>query len=96
MSLLTALFARLWPLIVSDFLQLFEEFRAKQWALLWRESRDGFDATDLHCYCYCHCYCHCHCHYHCNGYANILTRIWNTHRNIFGGFTPAELESDFK
>jgi hypothetical protein len=29
-------------LIVSEFPPLFEEFRAKRWALLWQGSRDGF------------------------------------------------------
>jgi hypothetical protein len=42
---------RLDSLIVSDFPPLFEEFRAKHFNLLWRDSRDGFTAGEFHCFC---------------------------------------------
>jgi hypothetical protein len=65
--------------IVSDFPKLFEEFKTKQFTLLWRGSRDGFRARDFHC--------------RCDGHPNTLTVILDTHGNIFGGFTPVEWKS---
>jgi hypothetical protein len=35
-------------LIVPDFPRLFEEFRAKRWALLWRNSRDCLTTVEFH------------------------------------------------
>jgi hypothetical protein len=65
--------------IVPDFPEIFEEFKEKQVALLWRGSRDGFRASDFHG--------------RCDGRANTLTVILDTKGNIFGGFTPVEWES---
>jgi archaellum component FlaC len=65
--------------IISDFPEIFAEFRTKQFSLLWRGSRDGFSASEFHG--------------RCDGHANTLTVILDTNGNIFGGFTPAEWES---
>jgi hypothetical protein len=67
--------ARLVSLIVSKFPPLFEEFRAKRWAVLWRGSRDGFGAAEFHG--------------RCDGRANNLALTRDTVRNIFGHFTRA-------
>jgi hypothetical protein len=72
--------ARLKSLIISDFPSLFEEFRAKRFKRLWRDSRDGFTAQK--------------CHLRCDGRTNTLTLISDTDGNIFGGFTPVEWEND--
>jgi hypothetical protein len=67
---------------VSDFPEIFAEFRGQQFSLLWRGSRDGFRdfrARDFHV--------------RCDGHSNTLTVILDTNRNIFGGFTPVEWES---
>jgi hypothetical protein len=60
-------------LIVDQCSSLFEEFRTKQWSLVWRGNRDGFSATDFH--------------KHCDGCSNTLTLIFDTKGNIFEGFT---------
>jgi hypothetical protein len=65
--------------IVPDCPKLFEDFKTKQFALLWRGSRDGFDARDFHS--------------RCDGHANTLTVSLDTDGNIFGGFTPLKWES---
>jgi hypothetical protein len=65
--------------IISDFPEIFAEFRKKQISLLWRGSRDGFGASEFHG--------------RCDGHANTLTVILDTKGNIFGGFTPMEWES---
>jgi hypothetical protein len=65
--------------IVPDFPKLFEDFKKKQYTLLWRGSRDGFHASSFHS--------------RCNGHPNTLTVILDTKGNIFGGFTPVEWES---
>jgi hypothetical protein len=62
-----------------DFPAVFDEFREKQFTLLWRGSRDGFGAFDFHS--------------RCDGHPNTLTVILETDGNIFGGFTPVEWES---
>jgi hypothetical protein len=62
-----------------DFPAIFDEFREKQFILLWRGSRDGFSADEFHS--------------RCDGHPNTLTLILDTKRNIFGGFTPVEWES---
>jgi hypothetical protein len=64
--------------IVPHFPELFEEFKKKQFTLLWRGSRDGFGAGDFHG--------------RCDGHPNTLTVILDTEGNIFGGFTPVEWE----
>jgi len=48
-------------------------FETKSFSLLWRGSRDGFDAETFHRLC--------------NGKANTVTVIKNTNGFIFGGFT---------
>jgi hypothetical protein len=68
-------------LIVSDFPEIFAEFREKRLLLLWRGSRDGFRARDFHG--------------HCDGHANTLTVILDTNGNVFGGFAPMAWESRF-
>jgi hypothetical protein len=65
--------------IVTEFPRLFEEFQSKHFKLLWRGSRDGFNATEFH--------------HRCDGHANTLTLIQDTNDNIFGGFTPVKWES---
>jgi hypothetical protein len=65
--------------IVADFPKLFEDFKNKQFTLLWRGSRDGFGPNDFH--------------RRCDGHPNTLTVILDTAGNIFGGFTPLEWES---
>jgi hypothetical protein len=65
--------------IISDFPDIFAEFRRKQISLLWRGSRDGFKAREFH--------------RRCDGHANTLTVILDREGNIFGGFTPVKWES---
>jgi hypothetical protein len=65
--------------IISDLPEIFAEFRKNQISLLWRGSRDGFEAQEFH--------------RRCDGHANTLTVILDTEGNIFGGFTPVEWES---
>jgi hypothetical protein len=65
--------------IISDIPEIFAEFRGKRFSLLWRGSRDGFNAQEFHG--------------RCDGRANTLTVILDTEGNIFGGFTPLEWES---
>jgi hypothetical protein len=66
-------------LIIGEFPPLFDEFRWKQFTLLWRGSRDGFGAQEFH--------------RRCDGRANTLTLILDTKGNVFGGFTPVKWES---
>jgi hypothetical protein len=68
--------------IVQQFPDLFAPFRPNQFNRLWRGSRDGFGAMDFHG--------------RCDGHANTLTLIEDTGGNIFGGFTPAEWDSNGK
>jgi hypothetical protein len=63
--------------ILSDIPEIFAEFR--KFSLLWRGSRDGFEATKFH--------------RRCDGHPNTLTVILDTKGNIFGGFTPLKWES---
>jgi hypothetical protein len=65
--------------IISDFPEIFAEFRGKRFSLLWRGSRDGFKTQEFHG--------------RCDAHGNILTVILDTKGNIFGGFTPLEWES---
>jgi hypothetical protein len=65
--------------IVPDFPKLFEDFKEKQFTLLWRGSRDGFGADAFHS--------------RCDGHPNTLTVILDTKGNIFGGFTPVKWDS---
>jgi hypothetical protein len=64
--------------IISDFPEIFAEFRRKRFSLLWRGSRDGFGASEFH--------------RRCDGHGNTLTVILDTKGNIFGGFAPVEWE----
>jgi hypothetical protein len=66
-------------LIVSQFPVLFAEFAQQQFTLLWRGSRDGFQAK--------------HFHGRCDGHAPTLTFIADKQGNVFGGFTPVSWES---
>jgi hypothetical protein len=65
--------------IVRDFPTLFDDFKTKQFTLLWRGSCDGFGARNFHG--------------RCDGHPNTLTVILDTNGNIFGGFTPVEWDS---
>jgi hypothetical protein len=65
--------------IISDFPEIFAEFRGKQISLLWRGSRDGFEAKEFHG--------------RCDGHSNTLTVILEADWNIFGAFTPVKWES---
>jgi hypothetical protein len=65
--------------IVSEFPEIFTEFKEKDFTLLYRGSRDGFDAYGFHD--------------RCDGHANTLTVILDTNGNSFAGFTPVEWES---
>jgi hypothetical protein len=65
--------------IISDFPEIFGDFREKWFSLLWRGSRDGFNGYEFH--------------WRCDGYSNTLIVILDTKGNIFGGFTPVEWES---
>jgi hypothetical protein len=65
--------------IVTGFPKIFDEFKQKQFTLLWRGSRDGFGAREFH--------------KRCDGHPNTLTVILDTDGNIFGGFTPVEWDS---
>jgi hypothetical protein len=68
--------------IVPDFPELFEDFRNKQFPLLWRGSRDGFTVEDFHS--------------RCDGRPNTLTVILESDRSIFGGFSPVTWDSTRK
>jgi hypothetical protein len=65
--------------IVPDFPKLFEDFKEKQFILLWRGSRDGCRPSEFH--------------RRCDGHPNTLTLILDADGNIFGGFTPLEWDS---
>jgi hypothetical protein len=65
--------------IISEFPDIFAEFKRKHFKVLWRGSRDGFKAKAFH--------------RRCDDHANTLTVILDTKGNIFGGFTPVEWES---
>jgi hypothetical protein len=65
--------------IVPGFPKLFEDFKRKQFTLLWRGSRDRFKAQAFHS--------------RCDGHPNTLTVILDARGNIFGGFTPVAWES---
>jgi hypothetical protein len=65
--------------IISDFPDIFADFREKRFSLLWLGSRDGFGTRDFRS--------------RCDGHANTLTVILDRNGNIFGGFTPVEWDS---
>jgi hypothetical protein len=62
--------------IISDFPEIFAEFRGKWFSLLWRGGRDDFGAGDFHS--------------RCDDHANTLTVVLETNGNVFGGFTQVE------
>jgi hypothetical protein len=66
-------------LIVSNFPAIVAEFSGKSFKLLWRESHDGFGASQFHG--------------HCDSHANTLTVIYDREGNTIGGFTAMEWES---
>jgi hypothetical protein len=61
---------------------VFEEFRLKQFQLLWRGSRDGFQSSVFHRLC--------------DGHANTLTIILDNNGNIFGGFAAVPWQRNQK
>jgi hypothetical protein len=65
--------------ILSDFPEIFADFRGKHFELLCPGSREGFKAQEFH--------------RRCDGHANTLNVILDTKGNIFGGFTPVKWES---
>jgi hypothetical protein len=65
--------------IVTEFPNLFADFKNKQFTLLWRGSRDSFGQRDFYS--------------RCDGHPNTLTVILDMNGNIFGGFTPVEWET---
>jgi hypothetical protein len=65
--------------IISDFPEIFAEFRGKQFKLLWCGSRDGFGLAEFHS--------------RCDGHPNTITVILDIEGNIFGGFTPLKWDS---
>jgi hypothetical protein len=64
--------------ILSVFPEIFAEFGAKRFGLLWRGSRDGFEARTFYRLC--------------DGRSDTVTVILDTTGNIFGGFTPVAWE----
>jgi hypothetical protein len=54
-------------------------FESKSFSLLWRGSRDGFEASTFHS--------------RCDGKANTMTLIKNTHGYVFGGYTAVPWSS---
>jgi hypothetical protein len=65
--------------IIPEFAKLFDEFAWRRSTLLWRGSRDGFEAGEFH--------------KRCDRHTNTLTVILDRNGNIFGGFTPVAWES---
>jgi hypothetical protein len=65
--------------IISEFPSIFERFKEKSFVLLWRGSKDGFNARQFH--------------QRCDGHRNTLTIIEDIRGNIFGGFTPIAWKS---
>jgi hypothetical protein len=59
--------------ILAHIPEIFDEFRDRNWTLLWRGSRNGFTPSDFHS--------------RCDGH-NTLTIVRDTIGNIFGCFTP--------
>jgi hypothetical protein len=63
-------------LLVSEFPEIFGEFRGRRFSLSWRGTRDSFDAGAFHC--------------RYDVQSDSVTLILDTKGNIFGGFTPAK------
>jgi hypothetical protein len=70
---LTSQTLRNWTLpistIISDFPEIFAEFRGKRFEILWRGSRDGFAASEFH--------------RRCDWHANTLVVIFKHEREYF-------------
>jgi hypothetical protein len=66
--------------IIKQFpIEILSEFKANRFVLLWRGTRDGFQAKIFH--------------ERCDGHSNTLTIIEDVHGYIFGGFTPISWDS---
>jgi hypothetical protein len=65
--------------IISAIPEIFSVFGEKRFQLLYRGSRDGFQASDFH--------------RQCNGHPNTVTLILSTNGSIFGGYTPLSWSS---
>jgi hypothetical protein len=65
--------------IVTECPVIFGRFRAKEFRLLYRGSRDGFGAANFHT--------------RCNGHRHTVTLILSTDGWIFGGYTPVAWNS---
>jgi hypothetical protein len=63
--------------IISDFPEIFGEFRKKEFSVLWRGSRDGFKAKEFYD--------------RCDGHANTLTVIFGHEREYFRRFYAGEM-----
>jgi hypothetical protein len=61
---------------------ILQEMQGREFRLLWRASRDGFNAREFHS--------------RCNGHSNTLTLVMDVGGNIFGGFTPCAWEEGFR
>jgi hypothetical protein len=60
--------------IILDFPSIFSMFRSREFRLLYRGTRDGFESGDFHHYC--------------NGHTNTITIVKSTNDYVFGGYTP--------
>jgi hypothetical protein len=65
--------------IITGFPPISKTFQGKQFALLWRGTRDGFEAQTFH--------------ERCDRHSNTVTLIESDGGFIFGGFTPVPWES---
>jgi hypothetical protein len=65
--------------IISNFHDVFHEFRNRQLKLLYRGSRDGFRSSNFH--------------EKCDGQSDTITLIRTTKDFIFGGYTPLSWDS---
>jgi hypothetical protein len=65
--------------IISAVPDIFSVFGCKRFQLLYRGSRDGFEASAFH--------------RRCDSHANTLTLISSTNKCIFGGYTPVTWSS---
>jgi hypothetical protein len=65
--------------IISDFSEIFAEFRGRRFSLLWHGNLDGFGGKRFH--------------RRCDGHANTLIVLLDTEGNTFGGLARVEWES---
>jgi archaellum component FlaC len=66
-------------MILREIPEILNDFQTKKWKLLWRGSRDGFEAQTFHD--------------RCDGVANTLTLVLDMEWNVFGGFTSVKWDS---